>query len=96
MNRAHVGGPPPTFPPGSLGEQILQFLQAQNWPNGTPAPPAPPGFEKMPLDTIRLVEISVILDRLLQAINSFQVAKTTAEPGAPGPTGGGGSPWPPH
>jgi len=88
MSVAYVGGPPPTFPPGSLGEQIVQFLQAQNWPKGT-SPPT--GYDK---GTVNLVEIAVILDRLLQAINSFPVAKP--KPGEEHPPGGGGSGWPPH
>ena len=88
MTVGYVLAPPPAFPIGSLGERIGQFLNAENWPSGT----------KVPLeyadnrDTVHLVEIAVILDRLLQAINSFEVAKTEAE----SPTGGGGSGWPPH
>jgi len=97
MSVAYVGGPPPTFPSGLLGDQILQFLQAQKWP-GTSASPA--GYEKTPLGTVNLVEIAVILDRLLQAINSFELAKVTPTGGSGtekgGPVGGGGTGWPPH
>jgi hypothetical protein len=65
----------------------VQFVQAQNWPNVPP----PPGYEKLQ-GTVSLVEIAVILDRLLQAMNSFAVAKQ----GGMNPPGGGGSGWPPH
>jgi hypothetical protein len=79
----YINAPPPAYPPGSLGEKIVQFLQAKNWPNGTDVP-SEYGSER---PTVHLVEISVILDRLLQAINSYN-----PEHGA----GGGGSNWPPH
>ena len=85
MAVAYVGGSPPTYPSGSLGERIVQFLQAQNWPNGAPVPPEyATGVDK---GTVTLMEISVIQDRLLQAINSFKLA---------GSSSGGGSSWPPH
>jgi hypothetical protein len=78
----YVGAPPPAAPGGSLGDRIGKFLIAQNWPTGTTYPPE----YKDELPTVHLVEIGVILDRLLQAMNSF---------GATSP-GGGGSNWPPH
>ena len=80
----YIGGPPPTYPPGSLAAQILQYLQAQNWPNGTP----PPSEYSQEAGTVTLVEIAVIQDRLLQAINSFELSG--------GGSSGGGSNWPPH
>jgi hypothetical protein len=81
MTVGYVLAPPPPAPSGSLGEKIAQFLQAQNWPVGTAVPPEYAGE----LPTVHLVEISVILDRLLQAINSFGTG-----------AGGGGTHWPPH
>jgi hypothetical protein len=83
MTVGYVKAPPPAAPNGSLGAKIAAFLQAQNWPTGTTVPPA----YNNELPTVHLVEISVILDRLLQAINSFNAAD-----------GAGGSPggWPPH
>jgi hypothetical protein len=81
MTVGYVGGIPPAAPSGSLGDRIGKFLIAQNWPGGTKAPP---GYEgERP--TVHQVEIAVILDRLLQAINSFGEG-----------AGGGGSNWPPH
>jgi hypothetical protein len=79
----YVGAPPPTFPSGSLGDEIGKFLIAQNWPAATPTVP-PEYMNELP--TVHMVEIAVIQDRLLQAINSFKGQ------GA----GGGGSNWPPH
>jgi hypothetical protein len=85
MTVAYVGGPPSAPPPNpALGADILQFLQGKNWPTAPPDPPQPP----YPQGTVTLVEIAVILDRLLQAMNSFSLAGR-----APG---GGGSGWPPH
>jgi hypothetical protein len=83
MTVGYVKAPPPAAPNGSLGAKIAEFLQAQNWPTGTTVPSQYSGE----LPTVHLVEISVILDRLLQAINSFNAAD-----------GAGGSPggWPPH
>jgi hypothetical protein len=79
----HGALPPPA--PGSLAAQILQFLnQDPKWPDNTEVPPKY-ALEK---PTVHLVEIAVILDRLLQAINSFDVTGDGA--------GGGGSGWPPH
>src|ERR1039457_5140231 len=81
---AYVGASPPTHPGGSLGDQIGKFLIAQNWPAGTEVPPE---YVSEP-PTVHLVEIAVIQDRLMQAINSFDLTCTGA--------GGGGSNWPPH
>jgi hypothetical protein len=78
---AYVVGPPPTFPAGSLGEQIVQFLNSYHWPTSTGVPSEYQGE----LPTVYLVEIAVIQDRLLQAINSFGSGE-----------GGAGSNWPPH
>jgi hypothetical protein len=84
MTMGYVMAPPPVAPSGSLGARIAQFLQAQNWPTAT----AVPTQYSKELPTVHLVEISVILDRLLQAINSFKEDPSDAS--------GGGSPWPPH
>jgi hypothetical protein len=79
----------------SLGYDIVQFLTMQNWPTAPPVfpapppPPAPPplGPYQNQLPTVHLLEIAVILDRLLQAMNSFN-----PEQGPGGPPGS----WPPH
>jgi hypothetical protein len=83
MTVGYVLAPPPAAPSGSLGARIAQFLQAQNWPTGTTVPPE----YNNELPTVHLAEISVILDRLLQAINSFNSV---------GGAGGGPGGWPPH
>jgi len=94
LKRAYVGGPDPTYPSGSLDARILQFLQNHNWPSATPQPPTsgapiPPDYLTKFRPMITLVEISVILDRLLQAISTYS-------PNPQGGAGGGGTPWPPH
>jgi len=76
----------PGFTPNpALAATIVKFLKDQHWPNGTPPPPIPSEYSTE-RDLVNLVEIAVIQDRLLQAINTF---------GGPG-AGGGGSNWPPH
>ena len=79
----YVGGSP-TYPSPSLSDSIAQYLKTYPWPtqNGVP----PEYLKELP--TVYLVEIAVIQDRLLQAINSFDLNCTGA--------GGGGSNWPPH
>jgi hypothetical protein len=77
------GRPAPTGT-GKTGAQILTFLGEQNWPGD------PKGIPKQYLDaqpTVRLVEVAVILDRLLRAINSYV---------PPAEQGGGPGGWPPH
>ena len=71
---------------GPLGDQVVQFLGApRNWPNNNSGIPV---RLKDNLSTVALVDISVIVDRLLHAINSFSLVRG----------GRGGSPghWPPH
>jgi len=82
--------PPPPQPNTALAAHIVKFLSDHKWPNGTPIPPEytkpiAPSDERT---TVVLVEIAVIQDRLLQAINSFDFKG--------GGAGGGGSNWPPH
>jgi len=77
---ANITNPNPT-----LAAAIKDYLvNQQHWPNGIP-PPAEYANEAA---TVTLVEIAVIQDRLLQAINSF-------DPTGSG-KGGSGSNWPPH
>ena len=64
----------------SVADRLGNFLIAQKWPANTPIPKQWQGIQS----TVRLIEISVIADRLLKAINS--------SPGRGGP----GSGWPPH
>jgi hypothetical protein len=82
MTVGYLLQPPPTFPPGTLAAQISDFLKAKNWPTTDPVPTQYQGE----LPTAHLVEIGVILDRLLQAMNSFTGGEPT----------GSGSNWPPH
>jgi hypothetical protein len=89
MTVGYVPAPAPNAPSGSLGDRIAQFLQQQKWPTQTTfVPGSPPEYNNEELTTVHLVEIAVIQDRLLQAINSYKVT--------PGGAGGGGSNWPPH
>lgn len=81
MTVGYVKAPPPAAQSGSLGDRIGKFLIAQNWPTGTTWP----SQYKDELPTVHLVEIAVISERLLQAMNSFGAG-----------AGGGGSNWPPH
>ncbi len=71
------GATPPTF-----RDRVIKFLTDRNWPNGSSVPRAftQAGHE----GTVHLVEMAVICDRMLEALN------------AGGSGGGGGSPWPPH
>ncbi len=64
----------------SLSDRLAQFLIAQNWPIAKPVPNTRPILER----TVHLIEISVIVDRLLQAINHAREAA------------GGPGVWPPH
>jgi len=107
MTVGYVGQSP--NPASPLESQILQFLHG--WKNGSitgwPATPpvfiqpAPPG--PYPDGTVHLLEIAVIFDRLLQAINSYEAAASGAA--ASGAAAGGVAPkgphtysshWPPH
>ncbi len=65
---------------GSLRDRLAKFLIAQNWPMSAPIPNPWQGI----VPTVRLIEVSVIADHLLEAIND--------RPGS----GGGGPQWPPH
>jgi hypothetical protein len=65
---------------GSLLDRLAKFLIAQKWPASSPIPKKWKGIAP----TVRLIEVSVIADHLLEAINDW--------PGS----GGGGTLWPPH
>ena len=84
MTFGYVSGPPPAKPSDPLGANIWQFLVDQNWPDGTPGVT---GYSK---GTVTKVEIAVILDRVLQALNTYPVAGITTTGGGPPGT------WPPH
>jgi hypothetical protein len=86
--------PIPT-PHTSLGVSILHYLQSYPWPSQS-------GASWPPYD-VYLVEIAVILDRLLQSINSFGLPAPIPPPGPhplgspwPRPPQPNGSQWPPH
>ena len=66
---------------GSLRDRLMTFLNNQGWPESTAIPPS---FRKM-TPTVHLVEIAVLLDRLLEAVNARGEG-----------AGGGPSSWPPH
>jgi hypothetical protein len=80
-------GQPPPVGSGPLGDQIIAFCAANQWPNN-PASVSRALQEKWGLGTIALVDIAVILDRLLAEVNGLQIVKK-----APG---GGPGGWPPH
>jgi hypothetical protein len=65
----------------SLRDRLGDFLLAQHWPLTAPIPKKWQGIQP----TVRLVEVSQITDRLLQAINADPLG-----------AGGGPSRWPPH
>ena len=78
MTAGYVGGSAPATATG-LELKIWQYLQPDptktgwkkdGWPAGSPEPTPSPSS---PYYDVHLVEICVILDRLLQAINSFDV-----------------------
>jgi hypothetical protein len=75
-----TGTQPPGGSSGSLADRVGNFLNAHDWPDSAPIPKLWRNIQP----TVRLIEISVIADRLLSAINS-----------GPG-RGGPGSGWPPH
>jgi len=78
-------GAAPSVPAGSLGADIVPFLNSHHWPSA--APTVPPEWEDdQPM--VHLVEIAVILDWLLAAVNAHPLTSPAA--------GGGGSHWPPH
>jgi hypothetical protein len=85
MTFGFFNGPPSLNPQPTTepGKSIWQFLTNQGWPNSSPVVP---GHSKT---TVALVEIAVILDRLLQALNTYEAAGSSS-------TGGGPSVWPPH
>ncbi len=70
---------------GPLGDRIVQFLgPPANWPNN---PAGIPKRLQNRLSTVALVDIAVVLDRLLKAVNAFNIS---------GGASGGPSTWPPH
>jgi len=86
MTVGYIEAPAPAASPGSLGDRIATFLANQKWPSQTSIKPK---WVKDPgRPTVHLIEIAVILDRLLEAINGFHF-KLTARGGGPGG-------WPPH
>jgi hypothetical protein len=67
----------------ALRIRLAAFLNTEHWPVTSSIPKA---WKKIQ-PTVRLIEISVIVDRLLEAVNAFT-----------NPTESGGGPigWPPH
>lgn len=76
--------PVPPDNSGSLKDRLAKFLKAQEWPVSSAIPPK--WREMQP--TVRVIEIAVIQDRLLEAINIHRRP--------PGSAGGPGPGWPPH
>jgi len=64
----------------SLADRVASFLIANNWPVSAPIPKQWQSIQP----TVRLIEVSVIADGLLKAINMGSGR------------GGGPSGWPPH
>ena len=79
LGNARTGVQPVSGGTTSFHDQVVDFVNTQNWPHTA----IPKYYKKMPA-TVHLVEIAVILDRMLEAVNE----------GSGG--GGGGSSWPPH
>jgi hypothetical protein len=84
MRAGYLLQPVPPDGSNSLSDRLAQFLIAQKWPVSSPVPKK---FAKKQ-STVHLIEISVITDRLLEAIN--------AQPKINEGAGGGGEGWPPH
>jgi hypothetical protein len=83
MTFGYIDGPPPPKPSDPLAGSVWQFLTDQKWPDGIP------NTSSYSKPTVTKVEIAVILDRLLQALNTYAVA-------GKGSSGGGPGIWPPH
>jgi hypothetical protein len=80
---ACMAGQPPaaaTANPPTFRDDVGTFLSTRNWPQGSPVPPE---YRNSRESTVHLVEMAVICDRMLEALNR-------------GRGGGGGSSWPPH
>jgi hypothetical protein len=85
---AEVGRKPPRTGNGrSLAGKVRNFLIAQKWPASTPLPKQLQDIQP----TVRLIEIAVIADRLLQEINLIP-GRGRPKSDGPGPAPG----WPPH
>lgn len=80
LGEKNAGGNPASGGTTSFRDQVIDFVTEQQWPDGTSIPAKFVGRER----TVHLVEIAVIVDRMLEAVNA----------GVGG--GGGGSSWPPH
>jgi hypothetical protein len=63
----------------ALAEQIERFLRERNWPEAEPVI-LTPEYQYEDRGTVTLVEIAVILDRLLQAINHVTPARVPLSP----------------
>jgi len=75
--------PPAPDGSGSMRDRLANFLIAQKWPVNTLIPARWAGIQP----TVRLIEISVITDHILEALNAFRL---------PDSRGGGPGAWPPH
>ena len=64
-----------------LRDRIIEFLNTKGWPRTAPIPKK---WQNMK-PTVRLIEVAVIADHLLEAINDHILGGS-----------GGGSHWPPH
>ena len=82
MNVGFLQQPPAPDGSGSVRDKVSKLIQDQNWPASSVS--SSTTYDDL---TVHLVEIAVIIDNLLRAINGG-----FAERGA----GGGGSTWPPH
>jgi hypothetical protein len=64
---------------GALAERVEQFLTRKEWPTAEPNI-LTPEYQYEDRGTVTLVEIAVILDRLLQAINHVTPARVPLSP----------------
>ena len=70
---------PAAAPNRALADQIVRFLREKNWPKAEPVI-LTPEYQYEDRGTVTLVEIAVILDRLLQAINHVTPARVPLSP----------------
>jgi hypothetical protein len=80
MTAAYLHRDPEADGTSELRDRLVKFLQDEDWPRSTPIPRKWAKIQP----TVRLIEISVVTDCLLEAINSHPTV------------GGAAAGWPPH
>jgi len=79
LSVGYADAEPAAAPNRALADQIVRFLRERNWPKGEPII-LTPEYQYEDRGTVTLVEIAVILDRLLQAINHVTPARVPLSP----------------